>query len=422
MKLKHFLLSFATVLVLWSCTSNDEPITLEVDERIKYLSFQYFASGSTDPVSDYAVLGKLQPKTNLEGFIEELQSKIGQSLTDKRKLAVTIGPLALDHDDAAISSTIADAFDVALDNNIAVGFHIDDGMFWAGRPELWSNPENIEWSDWNGTLSESRYVDWIGKKLAPHMCFNATEVKIAMKFFIENIGVAIKEGMEKLIAQQKEDLFAGIIIGWETSLDKDANSDMRLGYHAMFNRGYSINNTPSNPDQERLDIVKEYIELMAASLHGLALPKDKIFGHIAFISKSSYSNILSQNPNFDQTYYELNGFAVPEIMENISFQAGFTTYPQEGLFDEIYSLEKGQLKGWCSAEAANIKLDMPPSPSDYSMETYLAKHYNYGASMVNLFAFGLRGDSFVNAINDATEGPEAIKAYRKFLNGEKLQE
>ncbi len=56
------------------------------------------------------------------------------------------------------------------------------------------------------------------------------------------------------------------------------------------------------------------------------------------------------------------------------------------------------------------------------MESFLARHFNHGCTLVNIFAFNLRGDPFTNAINDASEGSDAIAAYKKFLHGDKLKE
>ncbi|MGB5698215.1 hypothetical protein, partial [Muriicola sp.] len=67
-------------------------------------------------------------------------------------------------------------------------------------------------------------------------------------------------------------------------------------------------------------------------------------------------------------------------------------------------------------------LGNPPRNPGYGMESYLARHYNHGASMVNIFAFGLRGGTIIDKLNDAVQGPEAITAYREFLSGKILVE
>ena len=58
-----------------------------------------------------------------------------------------------------------------------------------------------------------------------------------------------------------------------------------------------------------------------------------------------------------------------------------------------------------------------------NMETYLAKMFNHGATLVNIFSWGVGGEA--NKKMDfrvVTEGEEALNAYRKFLRGETLIE
>jgi hypothetical protein len=57
------------------------------------------------------------------------------------------------------------------------------------------------------------------------------------------------------------------------------------------------------------------------------------------------------------------------------------------------------------------------------METYLAKMFNHGSTLVDVFSWGIGGDA--NRSNDfrqVTESAEALGAYRKFLGGGRLTE
>ena len=56
------------------------------------------------------------------------------------RLAVILGHFSFDHGDAEINKFIEVAFNLALETDVAVGFHIDDSMFWAKRKDLWSDP------------------------------------------------------------------------------------------------------------------------------------------------------------------------------------------------------------------------------------------------------------------------------------------
>ena len=80
------------------------------------------------------------------------------------------------------------------------------------------------------------------------------------------------------------------------------------------------------------------------------------------------------------------------------------------------------------SEGANVAIQWS-SFSDWEqhMETYLAQQFNYGAGLVNIFAYGaadpaLEKSDFTAKVSAAAEAEEAIRAYRKFLNGEALSE
>jgi hypothetical protein len=51
-----------------------------------------------------------------------------------------------------------------------------------------------------------------------------------------------------------------------------------------------------------------------------------------------------------------------------------------------------------------------------NMETYLGRMFNHGAVMVNIFSWGIGGEANRdNFFRKATENPEALAAYAKFL-------
>lgn len=237
MKIKYILL--ISLFCLQAC-SNDTLKDAEIYQgSLQYLAFQKFASGTMEPDGDYQPLLPFRDKIEIETFIQLVQSKIGLESQENRKLAVFIGPIALDHSASSIKQLIDDSFDLAIEYDMPIGFHLDDGMFWAGREDLWKESENIEWQDWQGTLSESRYVNWVHSRLAPQMCFNCPKVRIAMQEFLEHIAQTIKLRLDELKQQNKAYLFAGLITGWETSLDEEFSTKKTLGYHALANRGFS---------------------------------------------------------------------------------------------------------------------------------------------------------------------------------------
>lgn len=411
-------------LGILSCGKNDDTSVPRDVEKIDYLAFQLFVSGSTEPQGDYSALRSFISEQQIESFFQLVVNKVGRSSVSNRRSAVMIGPIALDFSGDQISALIDFAFDMAIKYDVAVGFHIDDGMFWARRIDLWQNPENVEWLNWEQRLNESRYVDWVQTRLAPQMCFNCPKVMEAVSDFMANIGTAIMTNHRMLEDKDREDLYAGTIVGWETSLDKDRDTELSSGYHAMTNLGYGPSNPPEDMDALRVQIVKDYIHLMAEPLDRLGHPVDKTYSHIAFLSKKLYQLYAQINPVFGaQSYEEVNGFSPPEIAFGSNIKAGFSTYYTEERFDEIYALENENISGWACAEGTNIILGMPPMQTGFSMESYLARHFNYGATLVNIFAFNIPAvDAFNRVLNEASEGEEAIAAYKKFLRGESLIE
>lgn len=389
----------------------------------QYLAFQLFASGSTEPIGAYSPLRPLISASAIGNFFEAVHQKVGESSSPCRQPAVIIGPLAMDFTSADINNLIDQSFAFAKEYHIAVGFHIDDGMFWASRQDLWKNPDNIEWTDWSGTANTSRYVDWVSGRLAPMMCFNAPQVKSAVKEFMSTTATTIKKNVDLLPASQ-QNLYAGTIVGWETSLDKDRDTQLSTGFHALTYQGYSSANPPADLDAARVLLVHDYIEWMTAPFFDAGLPESKTYAHIAFLSKEYYDYAITVSPGFaKQTYSQLNSFSTPEVLNGNHYVPGISTYPQAApaqLFQDIYKAVGHQ--PWIAAESANVILSSVPLPSGYNAESFLARHYNHGCTMVNVFAFELRGDPFTNAINDASEGQDALAAYKKFLRGDVLTE
>ena len=105
-----------------------------------------------------------------------------------------------------------------------------------------------------------------------------------------------------------------------------------------------------------------------------------------------------------------------------AYRPGFSTYPEGRTFKDIYSvLEKHGSPGWISAEGTNVSpTSMPGEPT---METYLGRMFNHGAVITNIFSWGIGGEAMRgNFFRLATENPEALAAYAKFLRHETLVE
>jgi hypothetical protein len=389
-----------------------------VSAETKYVTFQLMTGlpgyAGPQPLPGHFALSKAQ----LEEFVHSVVRAIKATGDARHKLGFTVGPLCFDMSDDETRQFIHDAFAVARENDVAVAFHIDDSLSWGQRKDLLSNPDNIEIAGWNQKPSTGRRADWGPKptRFPPQMCFNSPEIQSAVKKRASLIGAEVKKELEELKTSRREHLFAGMIAGWETYIGRDFETGQPLGYRALSHRGWSETNPPTNPDLERVHVVKEFMELWANSLHAAGIPREKIFCHIAFTAQGLRA------ADAKESYATKIQFALPEVAFSTAYRPGFSTYPEGSTFKEVYAvLTQHGSPGWISAEGTNVSpTGMPGEPT---METYLGRMFNHGAVMVNIFSWGMGGEAMRNNFfRQATENPEALAAYAKFLRRETLLE
>ena len=123
-----------------------------------------------------------------------------------------------------------------------------------------------------------------------------------------------------------------------------------------------------------------------------------------------------------ESFAEKVHFALPEVAFSSAYRPGFSTYPEGSTFKELYAvLAQHGSPGWISARAPTCP--PPACPGEPTMETYLGRMFNHGAVMVNVFSWGIGGEAMRNNFfRQATENPEALAAYAKFLRRETLVE
>ena len=175
-------LGFMAALFPSSGSGHDPNEPAEMETR--YLAFQIFTYYSPDPkvaalLSSGSKEQLLPGKAGLRDYVLDIKKRIGTVGDEKTRLAVMLGPLCFEQSDAQTTKFIELAFDLPLETDVAVGFHIDDSIFWSIRKDLWSDPKNVETLDWDGTLCKSRRLDW-GKEpteAPPQMCFNSKVIQ-----------------------------------------------------------------------------------------------------------------------------------------------------------------------------------------------------------------------------------------------------
>jgi len=299
-------------------------------------------------------------------------------------------------------------------------------MFWATRKDLWNDRNNVEALDWDGTPCTNRRLDWQtgpGAKpdaAPPQMCFNSKVIQREVRQRSALLGKAIQAGVKQLQQHKRPELFAGVIAGWETMIGQDFKTGKYLGYRALLNRGFSRELPPRDLDLEREKIVQEFIELWTEGLADAGVSPRRIYSHTAFLSQ----RVFKLSEHGETTYSQHNHFAPPAVAFGKHHRPGFSTYPQPGLYDDIYEqLAKHKQVGWASSEGTNLQLGSGPGQSGMTMETYLAKTFNHGGTLVNIYSWGIGGEANKNMdFRVVTEGEEALRAYRKFLKGDQLIE
>lgn len=402
--------------VIASTTASAKPVApLRDKPETKYLLFQIFVYS---PSSGSAIHSAFPPSSDLAKQVDNIIKSIGSTGNASRRLGFMVGPLSFNHSDEEIRRLIKDAFEIARKKNIAVGFHLDDQMFWENRKDLIDDVSNVEWIDWNKTPTTGRRLDWsrVPTRVAPQMCLNSEAIKKAVIRRATLIGNAIKAELDDLQRKHQEDLFAGIIAGWETMIGRDFATNRHPGYRALSNKGFSAAHPPKDFDGELTKILKEFMEMWAKAL-ATGVSKDKIYAHIAFTSQGLVS------ADTGSSFAQHVNFATPEVAFSPHYRAGFSTYPDVGALEEVHrEITKHGSVPWISAEGTNVTPNN--TGGEATMETYLGKMFNHGAVMVNIFSFGIGGEAEKNKnfFRIATENPEALSAYRKFLNGETLIE
>ncbi len=391
------------------------------DAKTRYLAFQIF----TRTFDSNALRQNFPPgPEDLHGTVVDLANRVGLAGTEGRRLGFILGPLAFDNSDEAVRALIDEGFDIALETGVAVGFHIDDSMFWGRLNELHTR-DNIEWLDWQGTPNTGRRLDWSTSptKISPQLCFNSKDVRDAVLARATLIGHEISQGLGRLHAAHADHLFLGVIAGWETQIGRDFDSGQYLGYCALTNAGYSANNPPPDIDAARSKIVTEFIDFWAKSLGDTGIPRNKIFSHIAYMSSSMYRLGQHANPAaVAAPYLQIVNFTPPPAAFCKHCSPGISTYPQPGHLDQWREeLAKHGNPPWASCEGTAVDPgEAHRTGRGMDMEGYLGNLFNHGAVLVNIFGWGV-GDSN-NPFRRTAENANALAAYQKFLRGEALNE
>jgi hypothetical protein len=382
------------------------------EAQTRYLMFQVFtvAASPEQAMGATGTLKEVLAREVLQAFVRGIKDRIGSTGDRRRKLGFVPGPLALDHSDRQVERLIRDSFAIARTLDMAVAFHVDDSMFWSRHPGLQNGDGHVEWTDWTGTRNSGRRVDWGPEpaKIAPQLCFNSMPVVKAVRERAALIGKEVSRELGLLRQEGREHLFAGVIAGWETMLGRDFASGHATGFCALANKGYTREQPPADIELARAGVIKEFMELWAGTLGLAGVPKHLIYNHIAFTAQGLAGN-RQEHPPGDTAFSD-------------AYRPGFSTYPAPGALAEILALVVQQgSPPWASVEGTNV---VPNGVrGEATMETYLGRMFNHGATLVNIFSWGVGPeDAARNPFREPTQGQQAMAGYRLFLSGGNLRE
>ncbi len=328
-----------------------------------------------------------------------------------------------------IEKRIRHSFATAREHDLAVMFLYDFHYFWKNRPDLWNwfdpdsagyDPENImnvEWHNWDGPPNKVRYLNWgVPWRLPPHLSFTSEKVRSEITRIVSEIIIPVTlEELENLKQEGKEDLFAGILVGSEPSMDDYTNPSGErkkmmdedgvepgpLGYRSLMDRGYSEDNPPEDFRQAIAEIIQETVAFWCKQFVDGGLPPEKLYPHVAAPAPIEMMNA--------PIWTAFNEYSRP----------GWTTYPVMVMgqdFKAIYrELEKRGNPRWASTEA---NANFPGAMVDW--ETYMGWHWNHGCVLM-IINYGAAGEDLPKLLLGCFV-EEAVAAYQKFFAGTPLVE
>ena len=350
-----------------------------------------------------------------------------------------------------VRSEIEAAFDLAEQTNVPLFIHIDPVYGWGADEEsstadapaikYWNNETMREWIEFPS--NESQLPSWIprtwfnwGPWCSPSSAFPAIGAPNFISFSAmqlnESVGKPLAQWMINLNKQNRTYLFAGINIGWETSIlnyryidpahlptaewpVKARNITMQiweagaqLGYASLYWQGWTEDKLVTeahirNMTRDALfnflcyQAIYNYLQVLAEVCVNNNIPRNRIFTHIVPMASVDPSRMETTVP---PSWTAVNSYSIP----------GFT---MDNRGAAVYNLTE-------------IKLQIAavdPSQSHFAVsESYL---FNYGDeksmhdNLAEAFDNGCSMKAIFGALPFDSEDPQpvgAIKAIQQWLN------
>ncbi|MCK4983038.1 MAG: hypothetical protein KAS17_08955 [Victivallaceae bacterium] len=334
---------------------------------------------SEEEVNRQYLVFEMTNVTSLEARIQELITIFGENdIKSKRMFAFGINAIpCLTRSVADLKKKVNEGFDLAEKYDVPVMFHIDP-MYGLGvtheiekdeEPEIkyWEHPDMCEWVNFpeNGKTHGRVPRCWFnwGSWFSPAPavpCFASPRLK---KFIVSQLKNGITEPIMKryvkLKKQNKDYLFVGLNIGWETHIpdhsywaDKEGpivsmHSDdvimqkwemAKSGFAALHHKGWNDKKLAAEAKKQNIstnelffnlcsEVIHDYMELLAKTAFDDGIPKNKIYTHIVPTHSVDPIPISTFRP---PVWTAVNKYSIP----------GFTMGIKNGAKYEINNLKK----------------------------------------------------------------------------------
>lgn len=328
-------------------------------------------------------------------------------------------------------------FDMALQYNVPVYFQADD-MVGLGfehmrddQDKYFEHPEMCEWlnfpSEGDAHGRQARFwFNWGAWICTPGVvCFNSPAFLAYRQRQLDEILPTFRQRYAELVAMGKEHLFAGIALGWETSISDyrdfhqfdekiplicgitgekmQPHEYTRVGYHALHNLGYTEEKLQQEAAARGIsydelwvsllaDVQQAYTAGLCRAFFEVGLPREKIYSHIVAFDSQQDEDILSTvHPRIRTA---VNPYCTP----------GFTMSPETCPYDTGRLLRKIQQvdpaqRHFANAEgyAAGLKTSVEDTLR------YFDDLFGNGCLQVTVFGYGDPSDGFFAVPRDVND-------------------
>ena len=330
----------AVITAILSVIFANTPISKKLVDN-KDIEHKYIIIQDADNESTIALIKELYGETNPEN---EVMYAIG-----------VCGPLLLTDSCEVIAKKTENAFQLALKYNIPVWFQADDvnnqyyayvGENYVTADKWYEKPENVEKLGFGEDAPLAPYwFNWGHWKKTPAMpCLNSESFIAFIKSQLQNGFLPVLEKwMNTLKELDREYLFAGVSVGWETripdyteipdgTVDQNGTAITKeeqkmTGYRALENLGFKDEaSVEAEAKKQRISteqlrynlfsqVVHDYSEMISREIYNIGVEKTKIFTHLV-IDTRIIENGRGINFNSPLVSAAVNDYSTPGFTNN----------------------------------------------------------------------------------------------------------